>query len=299
MGEVRAIEKAVAGNNLRLRQSQRDVASVAFSHPTPHFSPCFPRKTFCAPEKRNVNPGMKNRLPLLSLGIVATAGLALFAGCQSGIRVKVDSLAKPEAENAIAYQIKTSNPDLDPDSLRFKEAEKFVKTALSGKGLYEAPKPEMADMVVNIDYGISPPKVSEVRRSQPVYRIVPGPIYAETVLAGLDKDGKPVYATVLVQGPDTQEYAGEREYFETIVTYEKYLRLSARENKPAVEGQPPKEVWTVDVTTEGENRDLRKALPALAAASIEFVGKDSQGEKVIRLKDNDKDGAIAFVKKGM
>jgi hypothetical protein len=53
----------------------------------------------------------------------------------------------------------------------------------------------------------------------------------------------------------------------------------------------------VDVTSEGESRDMRKALPVLAAASIDYVGKDSHGQKIIRLKDTDKD--IAFVKKGM
>jgi hypothetical protein len=33
------------------------------------------------------------------------------------------------------------------------------------------------------------------------------------------------------------------------------------------------------------------------AASIDFVGKDTQGQKKIRIKDNASD--IAFVKKGM
>jgi hypothetical protein len=35
----------------------------------------------------------------------------------------------------------------------------------------------------------------------------------------------------------------------------------------------------------------------LVAASIDYIGKDSQGQKTIRIKDTDKD--IAFVKKGM
>ena len=55
----------------------------------------------------------------------------------------------------------------------------------------------------------------------------------------------------------------------------------------------------IDASTEGKNRDLRKALPVLAAAMIEFVGKDTQGQKTIKLKDDDPDGAVAFVKKGL
>ncbi len=53
----------------------------------------------------------------------------------------------------------------------------------------------------------------------------------------------------------------------------------------------------MDISSEGESRDVRKHLPILVAASIDYVGKDSQGQKTIRLKDNASD--IAFVKKGM
>jgi hypothetical protein len=234
-----------------------------------------------------------------ALRITGAAVLAFWLwGCTSSYKVKVDALAQPAAENSIAYQIKTNNPLLDPESLRHKEAERFVKTALSGKGLYEAPKPEMADMVVSIDYGISPPKVSQEVRSEPIYRTIPGAITTRVVVVGQDKNGNPIYSTVSYQEPSRQEYVGEREYMITIITYEKYLRLSARENTTPIEGRPPAEVWTVDVSTEGESRDLRKALPVLAAATIEFVGKDTRGQKTIKLKDT-KDGAVAFVKKGM
>ena len=241
------------------------------------------------------------RLKRRTLTLLRTTGATLTAlwivGCATSHKVKVDALSQPEAEKSIAYLIKTSNPDLDPESLRYREAERFVKTALSGKGLYEAPKAEVADMVVSIDYGISPPKLTQEMRSEPIYATIPGAVRTQVVMVGTDKSGNPIYRSVTVQDPPRTEYIGDREYMVTIVTYEKFLRLSARENKPAEEGQPPAEIWTVDVSTEGENRDLRKALPVLAAATIEYVGKDTRGQKTIKLKD--KDGAIAFVKKGM
>jgi hypothetical protein len=242
---------------------------------------------------------VKRYLSILGRNLGLAALVAGLSSCNSGYKVKVDAVSKPDAEQAIAYQIKTSNPELDPDSLRFKEAERFVKTALSGKGLYEAPKPEMADMVVNLDYGISPPKITQEMRREPIFATIPGAITTQLVQVGVDKNGNPIYNTVTVQEPSRTEYIGDREYMETVITYEKYLRLSARENKATIEGQPQGEIWTVDVSTEGENRDLRKALPVLAAATIEYVGKDTRGQKTIKLKDKDKDGPIAFVKKGM
>src|SRR3954467_14983453 len=127
--------------------------------------------------------------------------MLLLTACNSTYRVKVDAMAKPDSEQSIAYQITTNNPDLDPESLRFKEAERFVKTALSGKGLYEAPKPEMADMVVNLDYGISPPKVTLELRREPIFATLPGAVRTEVVQVGTDKSGNPIYSTITVQDP--------------------------------------------------------------------------------------------------
>lgn len=228
--------------------------------------------------------------------VLALAAM-LLSGCATTHTVKVDSLAKPKSENAISYEIKNRNPLVADDSLRYKEAAGMVKTALSGKGLYEAPPNTKPDIVVDLDYGVGPPQMRRETVSEPVYITIPGQIRTERVQVGTDSQGRPIYQTVTVQDPPTTEFAGFREYIVTVVVYEKYLKLSARENKEQVEGRPAQEVWTIDVTSEGESRDIRKNLPVLVAASIDYIGKDSQGQKTIRIKDNSSD--IAFVKKGM
>jgi hypothetical protein len=222
---------------------------------------------------------------------------ALLGGCATTYDVKVDSLAKPNSEQAISYEIHNKNPLVAEDSLRYKEAAGYVKTALSGKGMYEAPPNSTADMVVDLDYGIGPPTSKLETMSEPIYITIPGQIRTERVQVGTDSRGNPVYQTITVQDPPTTEFAGFREYQITVTVYEKYLRLTARENAPAAEGKPPAEIWTVDVTSEGESRDLRKNLPILVAASIEYIGKDSHGQKTIKIKDSDRD--VGFVKKGM
>ena len=232
----------------------------------------------------------------ISLGGAAAAVL-FAAGCANSTTVKIDSLAKPKAEESISYKILNKNPTVDDDSLRYKEAAGYVRTALSGKGLYEAPDNQNADLVVSIDYGVGPPQSRREVVSEPVYVTLPGQMRMERVQVGTDRNGNPVYQTVTVQDPPRTEFAGYREYFVTVTVYEKFLRLNATENKPAAEGRPPSEIWTVDITSEGESRDIRKALPILAAASIDYVGKDSLGQKTIRIKDTDKD--VAFIKKGM
>jgi hypothetical protein len=229
--------------------------------------------------------------------VFVAALVSLVAGCASSYNVKVDSLARPGKENVVSYEIHNANPLVADDSLRYKEAVGYVKTALSGKGLYEAPEKTKPDLVVDVDYGIGPPQIRTETMSEPVYVEVPGATRTETVQVGTDAKGNPIYTTVLIQEPSTQRFAGFREYQITITVYEKYLRLTARESEPESEGRPPTEVWSVDVTSEGESRDVRKHLPVLVAASIEYIGQDTHGQKTIKLKDNNAD--IAFVKKGM
>lgn len=249
--------------------------------------------------KTRYSSARPDRGPAGALGWSALllAGSLLVGGCANYTEVKVDSLAKPNAEDAISYKIHSSNPEISEDTLRHKEAVGFVRTALSGKGMYETTDESKADLVVDLDYGVGPPQLHHETVSEPIYVTLPGEVRTERVQVGTDRNGNPIYQTVTVQDPPHTEMIGYRDRVITTVVYEKHLRMSARENKPAAEGRPPSEIWTVDVTSEGESHDLRKSLPVLAAASIDYVGKDSHGQKVIRLKDSDKD--IAFIKKGM
>src|SRR4051812_35758229 len=240
--------------------------------------------------------GWRRAAFLRCFAVGAAAGL-LLAGCATTHEVKVDSLAKPKTEEAISYEIKNRNPLVADDSLRYKEAAGMVKTALSGKGMYEAPPNTKPDLVVDLDYGVGPPQMKRETVSEPVYITIPGQIRTERVQVGTDSQGRPIYQTMTIQDPPTTEFAGFREYIVTVVVYEKYLKLAARENQETTEGRPAQEVWTVDVTSEGESRDIRKNLPVLVAATIDYIGKDSQGQKTIRIKDSSSD--IAFVKKGM
>lgn len=250
--------------------------------------------------RARASTALRRRWPIAAALLAASW---LFSGCQGGYDMKVDALSRPKTakvadQEAVSYRIRNRTPGIEDDSLRYKEAAGYVKTALSGKGMYEAPEGQKADLVVELDYGISAPKVGREMRSDPVFAMVPGAVTYETVQVGTRPDGSPIMQTIVTQQPPTQEYVGERKYMVTVVTYEKHLRLSARENKPSIEGQPAPEVWTVDVSSEGESRDLRKYLPALTAATIDYIGTDTRGQKSVRLKE-EKNGAVAFVKKGL
>src|SRR5512140_2090871 len=115
--------------------------------------------------------------------LIAVVGSAvLLAGCGSpSYEVKVDALTRPVTANAQSYRLKSKNPALGDESLRYKEAAEYVRTALSGKGLYEAPNEEAADMIVELDYGMEAPRTKIEQVSVPVYAQVGGGVRYDTV----------------------------------------------------------------------------------------------------------------------
>src|SRR3954467_6274977 len=80
--------------------------------------------------------------------------VSLLAGCATSYDVKLDSLAKPDA-NAISYSLRNATATEGDDSLRYQEAANYVRTALSGRGLCEAPPNVTPDVIVSIDYGVT------------------------------------------------------------------------------------------------------------------------------------------------
>jgi hypothetical protein len=227
---------------------------------------------------------------------LAAAFCVLLGGCATNYEMKVDAISQPKAREVVSYNIKTKSNATEADTLRAQEAAIFVKTALSGKGLYEAPDPDAAEMVVEVDYGIESPKVRMERTNVPVYAQIGGGIrYEERSI--VDAKGIASLRTIPIYDPPRTEMIGVQEVMTPVQVYEKYLHISAHENKPTVEGKPPAEIWSVNVSSEDESKDLRKYLPLLASASADYIGRDTNTEKVVKVRENDP--GVGFVKKGM
>ncbi|MSU47905.1 MAG: hypothetical protein EXS37_02245 [Opitutus sp.] len=237
---------------------------------------------------------------------VRTAGLFslvvllsfLVSGCSTGstYRVKVDSITKPTASSAQSFKIKSKDPRLGEESLRYREASDFVKTALSGKGLYEAPSEEKADMIVELDYGMEAPRSKIGRVSTPVYAQVGGGVRYDSVPV-TDSRGNTSYRTVAVYEAPRSELVGYDDLPRQVTIYEKYLKITARENKAASEGRPPSELWSIHASAEDESKDLRKYLPIMASATVDYIGQDSTSQRTVKVRA---DGpGVDFIRKGM
>ena len=221
----------------------------------------------------------------------------ILGGCTSAYQVKVDAISKPGVVDAQSYRIRhKSGATTGEESLREREAANYIRTALSGKGLYEAPVPENADMVIEVDFGIEQPRTKMERNSMPIYAQVGGGIRYETVPV-TSANGRTSMRTVAVHQPPRSELIGYQDVVVPVTTYEKYIALKARENRQLEEGRPPEELWSVRASSEDESDDLRKYLPVLASASISYIGSDSTNQKTVKVREGDPD--VVFVKKGL
>jgi hypothetical protein len=228
----------------------------------------------------------------------AALALLFSAGCStsSTYKVKVDAITKPVPTGAQSYKLKSKDPRLGEENLRYREAAEFVRTALSGKGLYEAPSEDNADMIVELDYGMDAPRAKMERVSVPVYAQVGGGVRYDSVPV-TDSRGNTSFRTVAVYEPPRNELVGYDDVPRMVTIYEKYLKITARENAPASEGRPPAELWSIHASAEDESKDLRKYLPIMASATVDYIGQDSSSQKTVKVRADSP--GVGFIRKGM
>lgn len=231
----------------------------------------------------------QSSLPTRSL---FAAALLLGAGCKSTTYVlQVDAISQTgqvtQAAEPKSYRVRSRNASVADDSLRYNEVSAYIKTALSGKGLYEAPSAESADLIIDIDYGMETPRMK--------YQTVIKPIIVLTTSQPKPQSDRSPNGgrTFLPIG----KIAGWQEEAEPVVVYEKHLKISARENREAVEGRPAPEVWSVNVSAEDPSNELRKYMPILASATADYIGTNTRQEKAVSVSENDE--TVKFIKKGM
>ncbi|HEX9786031.1 MAG TPA: hypothetical protein VGA56_25310 [Opitutaceae bacterium] len=223
--------------------------------------------------------------------------LLVLSGCATTYRFKVDAVRNQEVQDQKqAYAVVSANPEMDKEDLRFKEAEAYVKTALSSKGMYETPPGSEAQMTVEVDFGMEEPRTKYQTVSEPVYALVGGGTRTITVPV-TDSKGNTRYVTYVVYDPPQRELIGFRDRIITYQVYEKYLRITARETPGQAGDRPPRELWSVYVVNEDEKDDLREYVPLMVSAAMDSINENASSKKDVVLTDSDE--RVVFVKKGL
>ncbi len=153
-------------------------------------------------------------------------------------------------------------------------------------------------MVVEVDYGMEPPRREFKVIEEPVFATIQQPDTIQTVSQRDPKTGRVITYTVRVPGARSRELIGYQERLVSVIVNEKYMELTAKENLLEESGDvPAQEIWSVRVKNYDENDDLREYLPIMAASVADYVGEDTGTNQSVRLKE--KDEVVQFIKRGI
>jgi hypothetical protein len=235
--------------------------------------------------------------PVSRLCLALLASVLLTSGCTTRYEVKVDAIARTRGGTGdySSYQIRTPNPQLATARPDFRETAQYVKTALSGHGLYEAPVGTEPDLIIEIDYGMDAPRAKQETIMIPIYGDQGGINQPRHLPLQDEIEDRHVRRAGAAQ-PGSREVIGYQEETRTVTVREKYLLVSGLENQSAGEGRPPNEVFNIRVTAENASSDLRAHVPVLAGAMMEKLGQTTDGIVTARVPADHQ--SVAFIKRG-
>lgn len=210
----------------------------------------------------------------LPAALIVAVCAGTFSGCASAIAprhtVRITSAVDPAAKSGYAYVLASDRPGRTDSDLFHAQVKSRVKTALSQRGMYEAPSPASAHIVVSFDYGEYPPQTQVTTVTEPVF-INPG--MTGDVSQPMSRPGMMTGRGGLSGGSSVVMVESLR----VTQTQEKYFRLEAHENTPA-----KTRVWSVDATVEDEGTPIADCIPAMVDAVIEYIGhRTPEPEKVV------------------
>lgn len=198
----------------------------------------------------------------LFLLLITLVFVGTFAGCTRQVRydVQIDSITEDSVNYKKTYNLLPGNKDATTDDLYFKEYELYVHRALSSAGFAKSEGAAMpGEISIFLSYGISDPKNNIATSSHSNYGVT-----------------------------------GKSTHIRTYTSFTRWMILDAYDAMPFSNERKLKQAWKTTVTSTGSSGDLRSVLPALAAASIQYIGKNTGKQIKFRMKESDP--TILYVK---
>ena len=223
----------------------------------------------------------------LCAATIVVAGF--LCGCSTSARFSVEAGGPGGApEDRLSYRL-AAGPALAGGAMSPASRERVlrdVRTALSGRGVYEAPEGLAPEMEIEVDLGQGPAIRKVLTFTEPVY------------LEGMSAASNAV--TPGRGGSDTSRMprkVGERDVTRIVTVFPKYLRLTARPMRSAGSVAAGAPLWRIEVTNEDESEDLDTYARLMVAAAMDWVGRstDSPVEVVVRSGDS----RVAFIDRGI
>jgi len=216
------------------------------------------------------------------LGLLAIG----FTGCVTSHNIRVDALSTGGGQGG-SYELVSVTPGVESGDLFFKEVSRYLRPVLANKRFHPARDGEYGDLLIEVDAYLSDPMTETESYSEPIYMETRGH-YRSYRIPVVNQEGKIVsYSYGGSWSPPRTHVGGWIDHDRQITVYDKILRLSAR--RILGEDEYSDEVWAVTIAMRGESTDYRSSLPYMLVAAESYIGDRTEGEEIIRIKDDSED----------
>lgn len=200
----------------------------------------------------------------------------LCTGCaflKPSTEVTVESYARPEAATLIRY---TYTPTSDKNDLARDEYLHMLDRALNQAGFIKAAVPSIADITLNVEYGMGDAEISHTTYQDPIYGQTGVEVHRKVVPTrhGQGFIEKTTYEPIY-------DVVGYQERVTTEVNYSSHVTISA------VKLTTHEQLWNILIASKNSNNDLRLIFPYLVCAGRPYYGRSSIVRQTVRIQNDD------------
>ena len=174
----------------------------------------------------------------------------------------------------VPYVLLPGDQSTSASDLQFKEYASYVNRALIKQGFIPAESFQDASLAIFLTYGIGEPEQQLHTYSVPTYGQTG--VSSSNTTGTFNTDGS--YSGTTTYTP-TYGVTGSTTHVDTITTYFRFIVMDAFDLDEYKTSEREVQLWKTTVTSTGTSGDLRIVLPALVAASQEYIGTNT-GKKV-------------------
>ena len=213
--------------------------------------------------------------------------ILMLASC-TRYHINVDSISSGKYTKN-SYVLLPGDQSTSASDLQFKEYASYVNRALIKQGFIPAESFQDASLAIFLTYGIGEPEQQLHTYSVPTYGQTG--VSSSNTTGTFNTDGS--YSGTTTYTP-TYGVTGSTTHVDTITTYFRFIVMDAFDLDEYKTSEREVQLWKTTVTSTGTSGDLRIVLPALVAASQEYIGTNT-GKKV-KINMSTSDGRIAEIK---
>ena len=213
--------------------------------------------------------------------------LVAISSCTLGpppFAVAVDALVSRSVGNQRSYILLPGNDGVTWDDLQFQEFANYLDRALLANKFVAAASPQDAELAIVLSYGMDAPVTTRESYTTAIWGQTGfHRIYVPSHHAGGEhyRNDSCFYFTPIYG------VTGYRQGQRSVTTFLQHAMIVAYDPKDLEQSARPAELWRVTMRCESSRGDLRQGFPAMLAASLPYLGANSEQQMELEIYADD------------